>query len=527
MSKGETDAMMPYADWRRRKAGAGRLLAFLFLAAVFLLALPPKAAAKTGEYEIRLDEAKENYVFSIQWENSGQQADVVITSPSGKSYNKDNMPQAEAGDGELMFWFASAEAGTWTVAITGEGLGTVTLDSGVMPGRMDIASFTVQVTGETGTASWDIRDSEEDLWIEIWAAPDPVNYGGQRLSSTRGEAAGQCEFSLSGLQSGDYYLYLKAIGSGGIFACQYADGPVSWRQADALPALDGVQARMLDEDLWLSWQESEDASEYRIWVYDGETGELLADETVEKGETQWFGEFPDSVTAMEAAVAAVRWGNTGDFERQTVTRGSFDGVTVTFPEEEQVNSRTVYVQVAFTGDYTVSAAINGEMVTEGSDTAGSYRVDMEEGNNRLSFYISDAMGNIRSFGKDLYVDVTAPQLSILKDLNGQSTSEGYVYLEGHTEGGASLTLNGDPVETQNGYFSVRCPLSPGKNRLELLATDAAGNQSKYSAVVERPWLSAQILLWVFCIAVAVVLIVVYVVLFLRARKKTRDGRKKK
>ena len=33
-------------------------------------------------------------MFSIQWENSDQQADVTITSPSGKSYNKDNMPQA-------------------------------------------------------------------------------------------------------------------------------------------------------------------------------------------------------------------------------------------------------------------------------------------------------------------------------------------------------------------------------------------------------------------------------------------------
>lgn len=521
MSKGETDAMMPYADRRRWKAGAGRLVAFLFLAAVLLLVLSPKAVAKTGTYEIRLDEAKENYVFVIQWENSDQQADVVITSPDGKSYNKDNMPQAEAGDGELMFWFASAQAGTWTVTITGEGLGTATLDSGVMPGRMDIASFTVQIAGETGVASWDIRDSEEQLRLEIWAAPDPVNYGGQRLSSVRGEAAGQCEFSLAGLPSGDYYLYLKAIGSGDIFACQYADGPVSWRQGDAPPRLDGVQARMLDEDLWLSWQENEDASEYRVWVYDGATGELLTDETVEKGETQWFGEFPDSVTAMEVAVAAVRRGNTGDFARQTVTRGSFDGVTVTFPEGEQINARTVYVQVAFTGEYTVSAAINGEMVTEGSDKAGDYRVDMEEGDNRLSFYVTDAQGNIRSFGKDLHVDVTAPQLSILKDLNGQSTGESSVYLEGHTEGGANLTLNGEPVETQNGYFSIRCPLSPGKNRLELLATDAAGNQAKYSAVVERPWLSAQILLWVLCIAVAVALLVVYSLLFIRARRRKK------
>lgn len=513
--------MTAYANSCGRKARAGRIAASLFLALVFLFVLPPRVSAKTGEYEIRLNEAKENYVFSIQWENSDQQADVTITSPGGKSYDKDNMPQAEAGDGELMFWFATAEAGTWTVTITGEGLGTVTLDSGVMPGRMDIASFTVQVSGETGTASWDIRDSEENLRLEIWAAPDPVNYGGQRLSSVRGEAAGQCEFSLSGLESGDYYLYLKAVGTGGIFACQYADSPVSWRPQDALPKLGGVQARMLDEDLWLSWEENEDASGYRVRIYDGATGELLTDESVEKGETQWFGEIPASIASVEATVAATRWGNTGDFERHTVTRGNFDGVSVTFPDGEFFNAKTVYVQVAFTGDYTVSAALNGEMVAEGSTSAGSYRVDMDEGDNRLSFYVTDTAGNIRSFGKDLYVDVTAPQLSILNDLNGQSTSEGRVYLEGHTEGGATLTLNGKEVETQNGYFSIPCSLSPGKNRLELLATDAAGNQSQYSAVVERPWLSAQILLWVLCIVAAVALLTVYILLFVRARRKKK------
>lgn len=68
---------------------------------------------------------------------------------------------------------------------------------------------------------------------------------------------------------------------------------------------------------------------------------------------------------------------------------------------------------------------------------------------------------------------------------------------------------------------MRCSLSVGKNRLELLATDAAGNQASYSAVVERPWFSAQILLWVLCIAVAAALLVIYGVLFIRARRRKK------
>lgn len=58
------------------------------------------------------------------------------------------------------------------------------------------------------------------------------------------------------------------------------------------------------------------------------------------------------------------------------------------------------------------------MLVEGSSQSGNYRVDMEEGDNRLSFYVTDSLGNIRTFGKDVHVDVTAPQLSVLRDLNG-------------------------------------------------------------------------------------------------------------
>ena len=482
------------------------LLALMSAAAL----LNMTAEAKSEEYEINLSEDKKNYVFYINWENTDKQPDVAVTSPGGKTYTIENMPQADAGEGEFMFWFASAEKGVWKVRISGEELGSVTLDSGVMPGRMDISSFTVSVSGDNGTAAWTVLDSENEL---------PVNYGGVRLYSSNANASGQCEFSLAELDSGDYYLYLKAVGSGGIFACEYSDTPVSRRKSGAPAKLGGVKARMLDDELWISWDKSEDASGYRVQVYDASTGELITTEELDKEETQWFGAVASSVDKMEVTAAAVRSGTTGDFERLPVSRGSFDGVSVTFPEKDHLNTKTVYVEVKFDGDYNVSAALNGNMLLESSISHGSYRVDMEEGENRVSFYVTDKSGNIRSFGKDLYIDVTAPQLSILEDINGQSTSKDYVYLEGHTESGAELTLNGKAVDTENGYFSIKCALHPGKNELELTAADAAGNQSVYSAVVERPWLSAGVIIWILCIAAAAALAAVYITVFIRAGRK--------
>ena len=496
-----------------RKAGA-----ILLAMTLLMLLLPMGVWAKTEDFKVTLNEKKENYVFSIQWENTEKKPDVVITSPSGKTYTLENKPEADAGDGELMFFFATAEKGEWTVSVTGEGLGALTMDAGVMPGRMDITSFSVSVKGDKGTASWKIADSEDELTLEIWATTDPVDFGGERLSSQRGKASDKGEFSLSGLDSGDYYLYLKAIGTGGVFACQYSDDRISWRRDDALPKLSNAKARMLDDDVWITWDEMEEADSYRVMVFDPSTGEMLEDETV-TGVTSWTGTFSQDISSFEAAVAACRNGVTGDFERMAVSRGSFDGVEVTFPEGENLNTTTITVQVAFSGDYTVSAALNDDILCEDSATAGDYRVDMEEGDNRVSFYVTDGAGNVRTYGKDFHVDITPPQLSILHDINGQSTSDDHIYLEGHTENGAVLTLNGEEVETTAGYFTVRCALSAGQNQLELVATDAAGNQSRYTAQVERPWFSAQILLWVICIVVGVVLLAVYLILFIRGRRK--------
>ncbi len=94
---------------------------------------------------------------------------------------------------------------------------------------------------------------------------------------------------------------------------------------------------MMDDDLWISWEKQEDVDTYRILVYDVATEELLTDEIVTE-ETQWFGEIPQSTDSLKAAVAAYRWGHTGDFELYSVTRGDFDGVSVTFPVGDSAGS---------------------------------------------------------------------------------------------------------------------------------------------------------------------------------------------
>lgn len=500
-----------------------RHLSCLLTAALLAVFLPAFTAfAKSEDFTVDVPENASDYIFDIVWDNAGAAADVSLKAPDGTVYNTQNMPEADVGDGELLFYFEAPAAGSWVVTVTGEGLGDVSINAGRQPGSMQITSFTLTVADGQAQAAWSVADSEPQLNFELFATTDPANLGGVSLGTVSGDAAGSGTFSLGGLDSGDYYFYLKATGTDGIFSTRYADGgSFSWRAAGALPALQGVQARMLDDELWLTWQPSEDADTYRVMAYDADTGAVLYDETVD-GDSQWSADISTDVQHIQAAVAAVSSGTTGNFTRVDVTRSAFDGVSVTFPPEGQINTRAITVQVAFSGSYTVSAALNGETLCEGSQKSGDYRVEMEDGDNRVSFYITDGAGNIRTFGADYHVDTAPPALSVVNDLDGTSTGEGHVWLSGLTEGGAVLRMNGREVDTQNGYFNIRCPLHFGKNTLTLTATDGAGNEAQYTAVVRRPLLGAAALRWGVCIAAFAALSAVYLTIFIRGRKKNRE-----
>ena len=190
-----------------------------------------------------------------------------------------------------------------------------------------------------------------------------------------------------------------------------------------------------------------------------------------------------------------------------------------------MNTKTILVPVEFTGEYTVSAALNGELLVE-DGKAAQYRVDMKEGDNTLVFYLKDPAGNLFSYIKSLQVDTVPPQLSVQRDLDGLRTSDGWVYLEGHSEQGAQLLLNGEPVSMISGYFQVRCDLGLGDNQITLTAQDAAGNQTQYTAMVSRTAQGSDLMFWIIGGIVFILLAALYVLLFIRGVKRRKQNEEK-
>ena len=90
-----------------------------------------------------------------------------------------------------------------------------------------------------------------------------------------------------------------------------------------------------------------------------------------------------------------------------------------------------------------------------------YRVNLEDGDNTVSFVVTDGTGNAAEFSKDIYVDTVPPQLSVSEDINGKVVTEGSIYLNGYTE-----APNPSPVhktarckryEAASGWYGLMSP----------------------------------------------------------------------
>lgn len=485
---------------------------------VLLFSLMVPAFAGTGEMEITLVKDYENCAFHIKWENTNETASVKLTSPDGKTY------QGEGSDGNAYIYVGTAKAGTWKATVTGNQLGKVTLNGGNLPGSMNIKEFSLSYANGSFQTKWNVSDCPEDITLEIFADSDDSGYDGILLTSFQDHPSGEKTFTSDSVPTGDYHFYLRVSHSSGIFSQEYGKDVLYLSPSNAPAKLSNVKAGMIDEDLNLSWDAGE-FEQYKIMVYDPESMNLIwSDEVANQHYYSWMIPADYTKDTLLAAVAGMNGDQIGQYDKLEVKTENPIDASVTFPEGSVLNQAFIIADVTLNGDYQIFASLNGNMLLNGEKEAGQYRVDMEDGSNEILFQIKDDIGNTKTFFKELTVDTAPPQLAVKNNVQNMKTSESYIYLTGYSEQGATLTLNGEEKEMINGYFNIKCNLSPGKNTLRLVATDAAGNESVYTAEVTHiP--GGNLLYWIIGGLVVILLIVVYVLIFIRGvrRKKRHEN----
>ncbi len=489
----------------------------LILLSLFFFSLSVPAFAGTGEMEVTLAKDYENCAFHIKWENTEKEASARLTSPDGKTYD------GKGTDGNLYIYVGTAKAGTWKATVTGNQLGKVTLTGGNLPGSMTIQEFSITYENGNFHTKWNVADCPDNITLEIFADTDDSGFDGTLLTSFQDRPSGEKSFTSNSVATGDYHFYLRVSqGSNGIFSQEYGKDVLYLSPSNAPEKLSGITAGMIDDDLNLSW-DAGDYKKFKVMVYDPESKNLIWSEEVEnRNYYSWMIPEDYKKDTLLAAVAGMEQDRIGQYDKLEVKTKNPIDASVSFPEGSVLNQKFILAEVTLGGDYQIFASLNGNMLLEGETQGGQYRVDMEDGQNKILFQVKDKLGNTKTFYKELTVDTAPPQLAVKNNIQNLRTSQSHLYLTGYSEQGATLTLNGEKKEMINGYFNIKCDLSPGKNSLKLVSTDAAGNESVYTAeVTQIP--GGNILYWIIGGIVVVLLIVIYVIIFVRGiRRKKRN-----
>jgi parallel beta-helix repeat protein len=98
-----------------------------------------------------------------------------------------------------------------------------------------------------------------------------------------------------------------------------------------------------------------------------------------------------------------------------------------------------------------------------------------EGKNNITAKAEDAAGNVATTSIEVNVDITPPSIEVISPANGSLTKQIIVRINGTTEDGSVVTVDGMPATVTDTSFTITTRLTEGTNVIQLFARDKAGN----------------------------------------------------
>jgi flagellar hook assembly protein FlgD len=149
------------------------------------------------------------------------------------------------------------------------------------------------------------------------------------------------------------------------------------------------------------------------------------------------------------------------------------------PNDLWINQKMLSVQGWVPPGTTLS--VNGKEAAV--DPEGEYSVDvlLQEGENILEFEASDAVGNLATTERRVFLKTRPPALSLSSVKEGMEVTEPSLLVVGQTEVGAAVRLNGRELAVDSrGGFQGLVNLVQGDNLIKAEAVDRAGNVTALS-----------------------------------------------
>lgn len=288
----------------------------------------------------------------------------------------------------------------------------------------------------------------------------------------------------------------------------------------------GLQLYFKDNAIVAEWTDTS-CGNVKVTVIDTYTDQILDTKTVTG--RYYECEIPELVSEITVDIVPATSSNiTGANSRFNIEVENEPAAVITYGEKEYVNTETVPVTANLSDSYSLLFIVNGEEVKEtGLLASGEYVYDIPvtEGTNEILTYVVDADHNMRSTPCIIIRDSIKPALTLDMEYDGITTYEDTIVITGTIKDYDNFMINEtEPVVAGDGSFKSEYILRDGDNKLNVRATDIAGNETLYTAVVTKAVKKTTIRDYAGPAGVVLVLLIGLVIKF---RKKKKDVPPKK
>jgi signal peptidase I len=251
--------------------------------------------------------------------------------------------------------------------------------------------------------------------------------------------------------------------------------------------IDGLKIYWIDDDIAIDWTDTT-VGKVNISVFDSGNLKILGSEKVDGNSYRCpVDQSIKQITVKIVPAESTNVNGAGD-EFIVDVDNHPDGEILIEPFE-YVNTDTIPAVANLNESYSLLFTNNGEVVGQ-TDVLqpGSHDIEVPTviGENNVKIYIVDDAGNMRSTSVSFIKDIEPPIIKIEDDINGLATYDEMVEFNGIVTDFDTLVFRNQEVEVDwDGSFNIQASLKDGPNELELIATDLAGNQTTYTAVVTK------------------------------------------
>ena len=251
--------------------------------------------------------------------------------------------------------------------------------------------------------------------------------------------------------------------------------------------IDGLKIYWIDDYIAIDWTDTT-VGKVNITVFDSGNLKILGSEKVDGNSYRCpVDQSIKQITVKIVPAESTNVNGAGD-EFIVDVDNHPDGEILIEPFE-YVNTDTIPAVANLNESYSLLFTNNGEVVGQ-TDVLqpGSHDIEVPTviGENNVKIYIVDDAGNMRSTSVSFIKDIEPPIIKIEDDINGLATYDEMVEFNGIVTDFDTLVFRNQEVEVDwDGSFNIQASLKDGPNELELIATDLAGNQTTYTAVVTK------------------------------------------